>query len=334
MFMWLANALVERGHEVTVLTFMSNDVQKLNSKINWIKHDELEKKSLFYKIHVIRREIKRIQPDVSISFLLDANVYNTVACIGSKTKSVICERNDPFKPGYWVLRFWKPLFRFSKGAVFQLPKVAEYYNNVKAPTAVIPNPVLCHGDIEIEPFTQRPNTINVLGRLDVFQKRHDVLISAFSEFVKSYSDFKLVFYGDGPDKERMQSQISQLGLEERVVFAGITNTPIDVMKNCKMYILTSDFEGIPNSLIEAMSLGLPCISTDCRPGGAKLLLDDGINGFIVPQGDSDAIAEKMKWFMCHPESADKMGFEASKVKEIFSEEIIINEWERYLFRII
>lgn len=332
--MWLANALSERGYEVTVLTFRSNDVQTLNPKINWIKHDELEKRSLFYKIHVIRNEIKRIKPDVSISFLLDANVYNTFACIGLKTKSVICERNDPFKPGYKVLKFWKPFFRFSNGAVFQLPKVAEYYSNIKAPTAVIPNPVLCRNDIELVPFAMRSNTINVLGRLDVFQKRHDVLISAFSKFVKSYPDFKLVFYGDGPDKERMQSQVSQLGLDGKAIFAGITNTPIEVMKTSKMYILTSDFEGIPNSLIEAMSLGLPCISTDCRPGGAKLLIDNGINGFIVPQGDSDAIAEKMKWYMQHPKDADKMGFEGTKIRNTFSEELITNQWEKYLFGLI
>ncbi len=334
MFMWLANVLCERGHKVTVMTFMHNDVQALNSKINWIKHDELENKTIFHKIFVLRYEINRIKPDVSISFLLDANVYNNFACIGLKTKSVISERNDPFKPGYWVLKFWKPWFRFAKGAVFQLPKVAEYYNNIKAPIAVIPNPVLCHNDIDIAPFEKRPDTINVLGRLDIFQKRHDVLIEAFSKFVKEYPSFKLVFYGDGPDKKKMQNQVSKLSLEGKVIFAGITNTPFEVMKNSKMYILTSDFEGIPNSLIEAMSIGLPCISTDCRPGGARLLINDGINGFIVPQGDSNAIAEKMKWYMQHPNDSDKIGLEGKKIKNIFSEELITHQWEGYLYSLI
>lgn len=334
MFMWLANALCERGHEVTVMTFMPNDIQTLNPKINWIKHDELEKKSIIKIIYILRHEINRRKPDVSISFLLDANVYNTFACMGLQTKSVISERNDPFKPGYWVLKFWKPWFRFAKGAVFQLPKVAEYYDNIKAPIAIIPNPVLCNKNIEIAPFEKRPDIINVLGRLDIFQKRHDILIEAFSKFVKEYPSFKLFFYGDGPDKEKMQNQVAQLDLEEKVIFAGITNTPIEVMRNSQMYILTSDFEGIPNSLIEAMSLGLPCISTDCRPGGAKLLIDDGVNGFIVPQGDSNAIAEKMKWFMQHPNEADKMGLEGTKIKNTFSEGFVTNQWENYLYKLV
>ena len=334
MFMWLANVLCDRGHEVTVMTFMPNDIQTLNPKINWIKHDELEKKSIIKIIYILRHEINRIKPDVSISFLLDANVYNIFACIGLKTKSVISERNDPFKPGYRKLQFWKPWFRFANGAVYQLPKVAEYYSIIKAPTAVIPNPVLCKDNIELDSFSKRPNLINVLGRLDIFQKRHDILIEAFALFLKRYPSFTLVFYGDGPDKEKMVQQIRKLGIENNVIFAGITNKPLEVMKTSKMYILTSDFEGIPNSLIEAMSIGLPCIATDCRPGGARLLIDNEKNGFIVPQGDADAIADKMKWFMQHPNEADKMGLEGTKIKNTFSEEIITNQWEDYLYKLV
>lgn len=330
MFVWLANSLCKKGHEVTIMTFMSRNTANIEKTIKWIQCDYLENKDIFKKIITIRRNIKECKPDVSISFLLDANVYNTFACMGLKTKSVISERNDPFKPGYWVLKFWKPWFRFAKGAVFQLPKVAEYYSNVKAPTAVIPNPVLCHHDIEIAPFEKRPDTISVLGRLDIFQKRHDVLIEAFSKFVKWYPSFMLYFYGDGPDKKKMQNQVSKLSLEGKVIFAGITNTPIEVMRNSKMYILTSDFEGIPNSLIEAMSLGLPCISTDCRPGGARLLINDGINGFIVPQGDSNAIAEKMKWYMQHPNEANLYGKRAKNISERFSEEKVTLMWNKYL----
>lgn len=334
MFMWLANALCERGHEVTVMTFMHNDVETLNSKINWIKHDELENSSIIKKIVVIRKEIRKSKADVSISFLLDANVYNIFACLGFRTKSIVCERNDPFKPGYRKLQFWKPWFRFANGAVYQLPKVAEYYSNIKAPTAVIPNPVLCKANIELDSFQERPNLINVLGRLDIFQKRHDVLINAFAFFLKEYPSFKLVFYGDGPDKEKMVQQIRKLGIENNVIFAGITNKPLEVMKTSKMYILTSDFEGIPNSLIEAMSIGLPCIATDCRPGGARLLIDNEENGFIVPQGDSKAIADKMKWFMQHPNEADKMGLEGTKIKNTFSEGFVTNQWENYLYKLV
>jgi len=330
MFMWLANALCNKGHDVTVMTFMPNDEVSLDERIHWIKSDELKNNGIFSKIWHIRKEIKRVNPDVSISFLLDANVYNIFACLGLKVKSVVCERNDPFKPGYKVLKFWKPWFRFAKGAVFQLPKVAKYYSNIKAPTAVIPNPVLSKSEYNVGSFCDRPNVINVLGRLDVFQKRHDLMIDAFAKFVKDYPEFKLVFYGDGPDKDNMQKQIDNNGISGSVSFGGITLEPLKVMAQSKMFVLTSDFEGIPNSLIEAMSLGLPCISTDCRPGGAKLVIENGVSGFIVPQGDIDSIADKMKWYMQHPTDADTFGCTGMKIKEMFSEDKVVNLWESYL----
>lgn len=333
MFMWLSKALADRGLDVTVCTWANNDVNTLPDNIKWIKLD-LDGKSFFTVLRAIRKVVKAEDADVSISFLLDGNVYNTIGCLGRRTKSVICERNDPFKPGYYKLKFWKPLFRLADGAVFQLPKVAEYYNNIKGVTAVIPNPVLSKGGYLLETFEKRPDVINVLGRLDVFQKRHDVMIDAFSIVVKQHPAYKLVFYGDGPDQNKMEEQIKRLGIEGLVEFAGITNKPLDVMLTNKMFVLTSDFEGIPNSLIEAMSIGLPCISTDCRPGGAKFLIDNGKNGFLVPSGDAQEIASKMIWYMENPQEADKMGNEARKIADSYSENNITDLWVKYLRKLV
>lgn len=330
MFMWVAKQLAESGHDVTVMTFMPNDVETLPDNISWIRNDNLEHKNILKKIYSIRKEIKRIEPAVSISFLLDANVYNIFACLGLKTKSVVCERNDPFKPGYKLLKFWKPWFKFADGAVYQLPKVAEYYSNIKSPTAVIPNPVLSKSDFVIKPFKDREDKICVLGRYDLFQKRHDILIQAFNIFAKKHPECKLFFYGDGPDGDKMKDLICRLHLEQNVILAGVTNSPQEALSTSKMYVLTSDFEGIPNSLIEAMSIGLPCISTDCRPGGAALLIEDGINGFIAPPGDYDYIAEKMLWMYDNSDKADKMGNKAKEISIRFSEEVIAAEWLKYL----
>ena len=181
MFMWLAKALADNGLDVTVCTWANNDVNTLPDNIKW-KKLELDGKGFFTVMRAIRKVIKEANADVSLSFLLDGNVYNTIGCMGRRTKSVICERNDPFKPGYYKLKFWKPLFRFADGAVFQLPKVAEYYNNKKGITAVIPNPVLSKGESNLESFENRPNVINVLGRLDLFQKRHDVYTLKYLSF--------------------------------------------------------------------------------------------------------------------------------------------------------
>ena len=178
MFMWVAKALAKRGIDVTVFTYMSSFVSDLPSNITWIQED-LEKKGFLSQLKTVRRIVKKVKPDISISFLLDANILNIFACLGLHTKSIVCERNDPFKPRYYKLKVLKPFFRFANGAVYQLPKVAEYYNNIKVPTAIIPNPVLCQNNIVVKPFVERDNIIVTLGRIDIFQKRSQVFIYYF-----------------------------------------------------------------------------------------------------------------------------------------------------------
>ena len=331
MFMWLANALAKQEHEVMVCTYQNQYEGNLSPSI---KHIDFTNEQFGFcgKIKRIRQIIKDFDADISISFLLDANIYNTFACCGLKTKSVICERNDPFKPHYYKLKFWKPWFRLADGAVFQLPKVAEYYNNIKGETAIIPNPVSKTRFHVTKPFQSRKNEIVTVGRLDIFQKRHDVLIRAFELFHQRHKDFKLVIYGgaEHDDQQRLEELIISLGLNNCVVLAGAVNNPTEKIMDSKIFVLSSDFEGIPNSLIEAMSVGLPCISTDCRPGGARLLINDGVNGMVVPAGDSFALAEKMAYLADNPDIADKLGKEAKKIQEVFSEDIILNIWEEYL----
>lgn len=330
MFIWLAEALAQSGHDVHVFTFMKQrqDVS-LPEYLHWERID-IQRNSLFSKIWIIRNKIKSIDPDVSISFLLDANVYNMFACLGRRTKSVVCERNDPFKPGYYVLKFWKPFFRLAKGAVFQLERVKEFYKCLKAPSAVIPNPITCRTDIDCLPFERRKNAIVSLGRLDLFQKRQDVLIRAFEFFIKRYPNYELHIYGGGEDEKSIRDLIQKSSASEKIKLMGITLAPQETIKDYKIFVQSSDFEGIPNSLIEALSVGLPCVATDCRPGGAEFLIKNGVNGFLVPKGDAEAIAEKMIHLVEHSAEADLMGERAKQVRSILAPERIISMWNDYL----
>ena len=329
MFLWVANALANNGFDVTVLTYMKGaDVQK-NPNIKWIQLD-LENAGVILQYSAVRKTVRWLNPDVSISFLLDANVFNILACLGTKTKSIVCERNDPFAPHYYKLKVLKPLFRFAKGAVFQLPKVAKFYNNIKAPFAVIPNPVLCKSDVVIDSFEKRNNEVVTLARLDVFQKRLDVLIESFALFRKKHSNYVLTIYGDGSDKDDLLIQIKKLGLDDFVRLGGVTHSPQNTIKDSKFFVLSSDFEGIPNSLIEAMSIGLPCISTDCSPGGSALLIKHSVNGLLVPPHDVVALAEQMCYLAEHPTEADAMGENAKDIKSEFAEGKIARMWCNYI----
>ncbi len=335
MFLWVARSLTERGYDVTICTLNTSSDIKVPPNLKWI---DLTQDNLGFwgKIRKLRKIIRQGEYDVSISFLLDGNVYNTLICYGLKTKSVICERNDPFKPHYYKLKFWKPWFRLADGAVFQLPKVADFYSNIRGPIAVIPNPIMPPSVIVETPFVERENVIITMGRMDLVQKRQDVLIKAFSEFVKDYPSYKLMIYGgsdiEGSEK-KIKRLIEELKVNDSVTLAGVTRNAAETMKKAKIFVLTSDFEGIPNSLIEAMSIGMPCLSTDCRPGGAKLLIDNGKNGLLVPTGDIGQLTENMRWMVEHPLECDKMGKEARKVVEYFSEKITTAKWENYLWKL-
>ncbi|MBR1547399.1 MAG: glycosyltransferase [Prevotella sp.] len=335
MFMWLANALAKQGHEVRVCTYQNQYEGNLSPNVEHVDFTN-EHRGFFGRIARIRKEIKVFQADVSISFLLDANVYSVLACYGLKTKSVICERNDPFKPKYYKLKFWKPWFRLADGAVFQLPKVATYYNNIKSRTAIIPNPV-DRTELEVKKsFTARDDEIVTVGRIDIFQKRHDVLVEAFAEFRETHPTYRLTIYGGGEDKDvrQLKSMIKQLGVEDAVCLAGAVANSTERILNAKMFVLSSDFEGIPNALIEAMSVGLPCISTDCRPGGARLLIENGKNGLVVAPGNASALTEKMLYLAENPDAADSMGREAREISEKFAPEKIIKQWEDYLTALV
>ena len=329
MFMWVAKALADRGFDVTVFTYMQNLVTELPPNIKWIQVD-LENKGFNSHLCAVRKVVQDVKPDCVVSFLLDANILNMLACLGTRSKSIVCERNDPFKPKYYAMKIAKPFFRLADGAVYQLPKVAEFYKNIKGPTAVIPNPVLCDSNIQVKPFAERHKIIVTLGRVDIFQKRHDVLVRAFAIFSQQHPDYKLVIYGDGPDEKKINDLIVDLNIADKAMLGGVAKNPQEVIKNAKFFVMTSDFEGIPNALIEAMSIGLPCISTDCRPGGAALLINNMKNGILVQPHNVDDLAKQMSYLVEHPAEADAMGANAKRIVDEFAEEKIAQMWCDYL----
>ena len=338
MFMWVAEAMRNLGHNVVVCTYgnIQKDI-KLADGIQWIDFTN-EKRGFIGIVRRVRNLIKEYNADVSISFQLDANVYNILACRGLKTKSVVCERNDPYKPGYYKLKFFKPLFRIANGAVFQLPKARDYYDNIKVPTAVIPNPIVAKSDIRCESYRNRKPIIVTHGRLDIFQKRQDVLIDAFAMVTKEYPEYQLRIYGSQwpgtDDEERLRTQIKRLGLEEKALLMGVSKQPQEDIKDAMIWVSTSDFEGISNALIDAMSIGMPCVATDCSPGGAAFLICDKENGLLVKRGDAHSVYEGIKYMIEHPQDADAMGHKATEIANILDSEKIKRQWENYLHSLI
>ena len=151
-----------------------------------------------------------------------------------------------------------------------------------------------------------------------------------------HQEFPNVFlelWGKGPDEDELKKIVFECELNERVSFRGVTERIVEEMGNSKMLLLTSDYEGIPNVVIEAMSIGLPVVSTDTEPGGSRLLIENEYNGMLVQRGDVKAVSNAIKKLLTYPDFADKIGDNAYNINENFSPDIIISKWIEFLNKI-
>lgn len=146
--------------------------------------------------------------------------------------------------------------------------------------------------------------------------------------------YNLVIYGEGELRPKLELLIKNLGVADRILLPGYDNNVYEKISNASLYVLSSNNEGIPNTLIEAMALGVPCVSTDCKGGGAKLLLENEKNGLLVPIGDEQALTSAISRMLSDRQFAEQCGREAFKVRERLAPEKIYGEWEKFIIQIV
>ena len=337
MLTFIANGLSERGYSVFIYTY-EDTVQhyKLNENIKHMAEKKISKTRAirrFIQVFQIKKVIKSIKPDVVISFLNNPNLLCILATLFSKNPIIISERGDPYQGKGLFNKFRKIMYRFADGTVFQTEGARNYFGKtIRDRSTIIPNPVTIKN--KSQPVLQRTNEIAFVGRFELVQKRQDLMLLAFRKVVNAYPELKLVFYGDGPDEQKVRDITKQLGLSENVCFPGLVNNVQESISGARMFVLTSDYEGIPNALIEAMALGLPVVATDCSPGGARLLIEDKKNGILVPIGDVDAIANAIIFLIENQEIAQKYGERATVIKNKVHPEKIIDMWDEYIKTVI
>ena len=186
----------------------------------------------------------------------------------------------------------------------------------------IPNPCILDGQ-KVSIKSGKSNTILAVGRLHE-QKGFDLLLQAWQPMEKTYSDWSLRIVGEGPKRAELEAQIESQGLK-RVVLAGTTNDVLSEYAAASLYILSSRYEGLPLSLIEAMWSRLPCIAFDCPQGPAELLAKD--RGWLVPNGDITALTAQIAYALSHPEEALKRSQKAQIFAQTtYSEAAIMPQW--------
>lgn len=336
----LCNSFVKKGNDVTIMvTKLRDNLYKVDKKINIVALDnDLSKKGILrekYIINQMKNGILKYNPNVIISFLPEPTArilflkkINRKIC---KIPVILSVRNDPkiiykSKKMNFVMKLF---YGASDGYVFQTEEAKMFFNKkIQDKSTIILNPI--NQDFFITPYNgEREKVFVTVGRLTK-QKNHKLLINAFNQFHKKYKDFKLYIYGEGELKDNLQQQIIDLNLEKSVILKGVSKKIQNEINDKYAFILSSDFEGLPNALMEAMALGLPCISTNCTGGGAAMLIENQENGLIIPCGDANELANAMEKLATNIKFAEKMGKEAIKIREKCSNEQITEEWLNYI----
>lgn len=330
-----ANALAARGHEVSVYTYYGGPLQhRLDENVEYIAQTPVPANKIaeyiLSPIH-IRKKIKEIKPDIAISWRCNAGCFTVLASLGLKVKTVFSERTDPYTETSFFLKISSFICGFSDGGVFQLERVRQYYKRLYDKSVVIHNPI--DEKIKVQNpicFSERKKMIVHVGRMMLPHKRQDVMLDAFDIFCQKFPEYTLHFFGEGRDFEEVKRMSAEKKLTERVVFHGAVSNIPEIIKEAKILVLTSDYEGIPNVILEAFAAGVPVVSTDCSPGGAKLLLGNNENGLLVPVGNAKKIAEKMQYIVENDAEAQSFISKAqTKLKE-FEPEKIFAKWNAYL----
>ncbi len=273
------------------------------------------------------RSFLRDCPDwVVVSFMSDCNVSVMKALKDLPNRGLFVEFTSPvleFAPDDPMNVLKKRYFPRANGAIFQTDEERDFYTFLDCPKYVIPNPIC--GTCPERFVGTRKKEIVSFARLEK-DKNFPMLFDAFAMLLKEYPDYSLSIYGDGHEKNRLVKYARQLGIASNVVFHGFDVNLHGKINDCAMFVSSSDREGISNSMLEAMAIGLPCVCTDCPAGGARMMIKPYENGLLVPVKDKTAMYKAMKEIVENPELAERMSANAVKIKERLSPDKISRQW--------
>ena len=338
----LANRFAKEGYEVVIATeWYGTDEFALDQKVHRVhvgltKEDENRSRisKMLRRIWYLRRFMKKEKPDVVVAFTRGVLYRALAAGIGTGIPVVISVRTDPV--GHYDKKADKLriplLFPHAAGCVFQTEGAKAFFAPyLQENSRIILNPLNPKYVGVPEPAVRTKDVVQS-GRLVDF-KNQPMLIRAFLKVHEKHPDYTLKIYGpDSKDgtKEILESIIHENHAEDFVKLMGGSNTLEKDLADAALNAFSSDWEGLPNALMEAMALGLPVVSTDCPCGGPKTLIEDGVNGLLVPIMDEKAMTDGILRLIEDRELAERLGREARKISERANEDAVFEQWQTYL----
>lgn len=322
----LANHYSEMGWDVDIAMLLLNKVEyKLNDRIRIVDMTMKTQNKLTGAPHWVwsfRNYVKKNDPDVIVSFVARINVVVLLATLGMKKKIIISERNDPAMDGrsHLLDSVTKLLYKKAKRIVFQTKRAANHFKGaILMNSVIIPNPIT----VECLAQDRTKNKIVAVGRL-AEQKNPKMLIEAFSEVVKKYPEYELWIYGDGNLRGKLEARIAEIHLENKIFLPGNIPDVHHKIVDAAMFVLSSNYEGLSNALLEAMMMGIPCISTNCA--GSDEYIEDGVNGLLVPVGDKEKLTTAIERLIEDDALRTSIGLAGKKSVEQCDSRIVMKKW--------
>lgn len=281
----------------------------------------------------LRQELKREKPDVLVSFMAEPNFRAIIASMGLKNKVVISVRNDPNREysNLFTRVLAKTLFRLADGVVFQTEDAKKWFpKSIQKKSKIIFNQV--DEVFYNTKYEGERHDVVTTGRL-VPQKNHKLLICAFADIADQVPD-NLIIYGEGELRSELEALIAELHMENRIFLPGGIKNVADTIKSAKLFVLSSDYEGMPNSLMEAMALGIPCISTDCPCGGPRMLLCENAEYCLTRINDCKQLSIKIYKLLT---DLEQLAFNQKYMQQralLFLPGEVYRIWELYVNKII
>lgn len=275
------------------------------------------------------RRYFRENADVVISFLAPFNMLALVATAFLKLKVIVADRNDPrFVPGNPMVRKARDfLYRFADGIVLQTTHNQAYFSKtVQRKSAVIYNPIDLGDKAGLALRTDKKKRIVSVGRL-MPQKNQIMLLEVFARLRQQYPEHTLTIYGEGPARQDLEAEIARLGLTGAVELPGSVKDVHDRMADAQLFVLPSNYEGMPNALIEAMCLGLPVIST--KVSGATDLVN-GENGLLTKVGDGEALYNAMARMLAEEALRASCARQAARLNDELQPQQILTQWTEFI----
>ncbi|MBR2740740.1 MAG: glycosyltransferase [Oscillospiraceae bacterium] len=333
----LSNEMAKRGHAVSLISIsVDNNCYKLDDRVEYyyIPDEKTGWQRILSRYKSLKKALKTIKPDITVSFWYQSAYLTSLMKKSITGRIIYSERGDPGDKEYsGALGLVRKLtLPFIDGFVFQSKGAQEFFSrNVQKRSVVIHNPVFIAENFP--EVTKRRRAIVTVGRLHP-QKNQKLLIDAFADITSCFPDYSLEIYGEGGLKDELNNQIESLGLNNKVFLKGTSQHIYSLIYDAALFVLSSDYEGLPNTLLEAMSLGIPSISTDCKPGGVREIIDNNINGIITPIGNKELLVSAIKRILSDDKIGASFSIEGKKKMTSFSPDIVYSRWEQFFNHVL